>query len=138
MKYKVKLNTPAYLKVNTSEGSVLHGAGIARQGMEVQLLACGPDEVPTRLAPFKIDEWLEDEVYWINKNDVELKDGMLDPVEVKLQKEPPEEDCMIFARFGNMWYAVKEEDTVYCAAKNVTAATRMIMKHFRKLKEEEE
>ena len=79
MKYRVKVNTPAYFKVN--EGNYLIGAGNVHAGTVVQLLACGPDEVPTRLAPYRI-EGREDvkDPYWINKADVELIEGYTEGV----------------------------------------------------------
>ena len=74
MKYKAKHNTLAYFKLNL--GKQLIGAGNIHKGTVLQLLACGPDEIPTRLAPYRV-EGREDvkEPYWINKEDVELIEG---------------------------------------------------------------
>lgn len=81
MKYKVKVNTPAYFKVNGPDGITLEGAGAIHAGTVVTLLACGPDEVPTRLAPYRVEGREEiKEPYWINKNDVELMEGYTEGV----------------------------------------------------------
>lgn len=81
MRYKVKVNTPAYFKVNSPDGVVLEGAGVIASGSIVTLLACGPDEVPSRLAPYRVEGRKEiKEPYWINKGDLELMDGHFEGV----------------------------------------------------------